>query len=139
MTQLCRARCSLDAACLSTQPAALRRRTGLAAPALVDSAECRGQVIASAFSACFLRKLPYGTLLSEAREGEAECAICQQAVRKPVLVPCGHLFCDGCLRRWLESRHAPIDGTCPLCRSVVQPAHLRFSLDGSAWLLPHWF
>nr|XP_041631021.1 E3 ubiquitin-protein ligase RNF5-like [Drosophila kikkawai]XP_041631022.1 E3 ubiquitin-protein ligase RNF5-like [Drosophila kikkawai] len=47
----------------------------------------------------------------------AECSICLDSVRYPVVTCCGHLFCWPCLRRWITS--APERLHCPLCRSPV--------------------
>lgn len=46
----------------------------------------------------------------------AECPICLEAIRKPVELPCSHVFCEHCIRKWKETRRCV---TCPLCRKVV--------------------
>ena len=47
-----------------------------------------------------------------------ECAIClsdQKIGQMATRMPCGHLFCGGCLVRWLEKSN-----TCPVCRYEVE-------------------
>lgn len=41
------------------------------------------------------------------------CAVCRDALRLPSVLPCGHVFCAGCLRRMVEAKTAL---TCPTCR-----------------------
>eukprot|EP00960_Hanusia_phi_P049045 759327-Hanusia_phi.AAC.9 len=57
----------------------------------------------------------------------------------PVKLICGHIFCDDCVMQWLE--RSLIDGTCPLCRQVVQPAaYVYISMkSGEVGLLPQLF
>lgn len=43
-----------------------------------------------------------------------ECAICMKLLLEPVSVPCGHTFCQVCLRRSLGYR-----GLCAVCRAPV--------------------
>jgi len=43
---------------------------------------------------------------------DAECAVCHELLRRARVLPCGHLFCDDCLSRWLRARD-----TCPTCRT----------------------
>merc|ERR1719440_1808923 len=42
-----------------------------------------------------------------------ECPICSSLLYKPLAIPCGHAFCEECLRRSLDHTSA-----CPLCREV---------------------
>ena len=46
----------------------------------------------------------------------AECAICMDAIDHAdhTTTNCGHAFCKGCIREWLESNMA-----CPMCRTQV--------------------
>jgi len=41
-----------------------------------------------------------------------ECAICQDVLNRPVVLPCKHLFCSECLAASLKLKHM-----CPLCRA----------------------
>uniref|UniRef100_A0A674B0K9 RING-type domain-containing protein n=1 Tax=Salmo trutta TaxID=8032 RepID=A0A674B0K9_SALTR len=44
------------------------------------------------------------------------CAVCQQVLRDPVSITCGHRFCRQCITRYWE-KHAPSgDYDCPQCR-----------------------
>eukprot|EP00286_Rhodomonas_abbreviata_P015052 CAMPEP_0181317742 /NCGR_PEP_ID=MMETSP1101-20121128/16632_1 /TAXON_ID=46948 /ORGANISM="Rhodomonas abbreviata, Strain Caron Lab Isolate" /LENGTH=226 /DNA_ID=CAMNT_0023425159 /DNA_START=24 /DNA_END=701 /DNA_ORIENTATION=- len=57
-----------------------------------------------------------------------ECPICLNPVTKPSLTKCGHLFCDGCIRSWLESNKR-----CPHCRarSYTRDLRLIFAFNSS--------
>ena len=65
------------------------------------------------------------------------CAICVGPLRQCVtLVPCGHLFCKGCIASWARlNAHS----TCPICRSssVTKPVPLRAVDEVSKLLLGH--
>ena len=54
---------------------------------------------------------------------EITCAICQDLLNEPKILPCLHSFCTGCLKEWL-GRLAKLDPSkrhleCPLCRAKV--------------------
>ena len=54
---------------------------------------------------------------------ELTCAICQDLLNEPKILPCLHSFCTGCLKEW-SSRLANLDPSkrhleCPLCRAKV--------------------
>ena len=53
---------------------------------------------------------------------EVTCAICQDLLNEPKILPCLHSFCTGCLKDWL-GRLANLDPSghleCPLCRVRV--------------------
>ena len=54
---------------------------------------------------------------------ELTCAICQDLLNKPKILPCLHSFCTGCLKEW-SGRLANLDPSkrhleCPLCRAKV--------------------
>uniref|UniRef100_A0A674AG43 Uncharacterized protein n=1 Tax=Salmo trutta TaxID=8032 RepID=A0A674AG43_SALTR len=49
-------------------------------------------------------------------EDQSSCAVCQQVLRDPVSITCGHRFCRQCITRYWE-KHAPSgDYDCPQCR-----------------------
>ena len=54
---------------------------------------------------------------------ELTCAICQDLLNEPKILPCLHSFCTGCLKKW-SGRLANLDPSkrhleCPLCRAKV--------------------
>ena len=54
---------------------------------------------------------------------ELTCAICQDLLNEPKILPCLHSFCMGCLKEW-SGRLANLDPSkrhleCPLCRAKV--------------------
>ena len=54
---------------------------------------------------------------------ELTCAICQELLNEPRILPCLHSFCTGCLKEW-SGRLAKLDPSkrhleCPLCRAKV--------------------
>ncbi|XP_060113840.1 E3 ubiquitin-protein ligase TRIM39-like [Heteronotia binoei] len=57
-----------------------------------------------------------GSLLEELRQ-EATCPICLDFLKEPVIVGCGHGFCQACITQWWEEMDAP---SCPQCRKVFQ-------------------
>ncbi|KAM9003788.1 tripartite motif-containing protein 10 isoform X2 [Sarcophilus harrisii] len=60
-------------------------------------------------------------------EDEVNCPICQDILREPVTIDCGHNFCRGCLTRYCEIP-GPGPGeqpTCPLCKDPFCPGGLR--------------
>ncbi|KAM4663578.1 E3 ubiquitin-protein ligase RNF213-like [Discoglossus pictus] len=50
---------------------------------------------------------------SELRFGIQMCPVCQEDPKEPVCLPCGHIFCQLCLKKWLETRNM----NCPLCKA----------------------
>lgn len=69
----------------------------------------------------FVASLPEVVVTKEDLDVEttnAECAIClsdQKLGQLATRMPCGHLFCGECLRRWLEKSN-----NCPVCRYEVE-------------------
>ncbi|CAG2189865.1 unnamed protein product [Mytilus edulis] len=50
---------------------------------------------------------------------EMECPICFEDFVLPKLLPCGHTFCDNCVRKCSISSEGVISLICPLCRSTT--------------------
>lgn len=42
------------------------------------------------------------------------CSICYDNFTNPIMLPCTHVFCGGCLLKWMQNGNA-----CPECRSVI--------------------
>eukprot|EP01043_Picozoa_sp_COSAG02_P093271 COSAG02_NODE_29805_length_562_cov_1.224622_1_plen_144_part_10 len=58
------------------------------------------------------------------------CSICLELLCRPAQPPCGHVFCQHCIRRAvLAQRRAGRAVTCPLCRAAFAPATLTPSTD----------
>ena len=54
---------------------------------------------------------------------ELTCAICQDLLNEPKILPCLHSFCTDCLKKW-SGRLANLDPSkrhleCPVCRARV--------------------
>ncbi|KAH7618810.1 putative RING finger and transmembrane domain-containing protein 2 [Nannochloris sp. 'desiccata'] len=60
-----------------------------------------------------------------------ECAICQEDVRNPLRLICGHIFCSDCVEEWLAR-----ESSCPMCRREVRRANLKPKNDGGTSLVP---
>jgi E3 ubiquitin-protein ligase RNFT1 len=60
-----------------------------------------------------------------------ECAICQDDVRNPLRLICGHIFCEDCVEEWLAR-----ESSCPMCRREVRRATLKPKNDGATSLMP---
>ena len=55
-------------------------------------------------------------------ESLLECPICMTVVVKPVVTPCGHLFCEGCIAKYVHETHrggALSGAQCPQCRQSI--------------------
>ena len=51
---------------------------------------------------------------------EDECPICYEIMQAPIILACGHTFCEDCAQEWCGR-----DRTCPLCRAPVQKKDLQ--------------
>jgi len=59
--------------------------------------------------------IPYSELKNHT--DEPNCPICNQDFTEPAKTPCGHVFCDFCIRTWFDHVEH-----CPMCNTVhVQP------------------
>ncbi|XP_012866707.1 PREDICTED: RING finger protein 151 [Dipodomys ordii] len=43
------------------------------------------------------------------------CSVCHGVLKRPVRLPCSHIFCQKCILRWLARQN-----TCPCCRKEVK-------------------
>jgi len=48
------------------------------------------------------------------------CAICYNLVYEPVQTPCSHVFCNSCLKPWIEQKQ-----TCPMDNKAVSSSSLK--------------
>jgi len=42
------------------------------------------------------------------------CSICMELITNPILIECTHIFCGGCLVKWLKTNN-----NCPYCRTAI--------------------
>lgn len=52
--------------------------------------------------------------------GMFECNICFETPRDPIVTRCGHLYCWGCVYRWMRQR-AGGASQCPVCKAAISP------------------
>ncbi|XP_075066136.1 E3 ubiquitin-protein ligase RNF213 [Mixophyes fleayi] len=52
---------------------------------------------------------------SVSRYGMPTCAICQGDPNEPICLECNHVFCQSCLRQWLDTGYM----ICPLCKAQI--------------------
>ncbi|KAG1363776.1 putative E3 ubiquitin-protein ligase XERICO [Cocos nucifera] len=68
-----------------------------------------------------VKPIRFGSAFGRRRQQAIDCRVCLVRFEPESVVnrlPCGHLFHETCLERWLDYHHA----TCPLCRSHLLPA-----------------
>lgn len=55
--------------------------------------------------------------IEEVVTAATECGICflSWVGKAPTTTPCGHVFCQKCIKRWLKNREKP----CPYCRELI--------------------
>ncbi|KAL0233287.1 hypothetical protein GEMRC1_012032 [Eukaryota sp. GEM-RC1] len=60
-------------------------------------------------------------------EGLLTCAICCDILQSPLVLECGHCYCNSCIKGLLSSSS---DGCCPTCRrpGLLEKAHVCFDL-----------
>lgn len=54
--------------------------------------------------------------------GMFDCNICLETASDPVVTMCGHLYCWGCIYKWLRLRED--SPQCPICKTEVAREHL---------------
>lgn len=94
---------------------------------VLERASLAGQALAS------WRGASYGTqpTAEELAMAPRECPICQDSLRSPIRLVCGHLYCEDCVEEWLAR-----ESTCPMCRTVVRRPTLKPRGDGATSLFP---
>ena len=60
-----------------------------------------------------------------------ECAICQDEIKHPLRLVCGHIFCEECVEEWLAR-----EASCPMCRREVRRATMKPRGDGATSVFP---
>ncbi|KAF6106829.1 hypothetical protein HJG60_019506 [Phyllostomus discolor] len=59
---------------------------------------------------------------------EVTCPICQELLREPMSLDCGHSFCEECITAYSESGSPQdLECCCPVCQSRYQPWNLQFN------------
>jgi hypothetical protein len=61
---------------------------------------------------------------------ETECPICFDSTKDYHVLPCGHKFHEGCIKKWVATSICSNRTTCPVCRSVIPETASR-KLDPS--------
>ena len=51
------------------------------------------------------------------------CKLCGNVLRNPRTTPCGHVFCQGCIERWVKEY-----GVCPQRCRELEPQHLTWAV-----------
>uniref|UniRef100_A0A8C4SXM5 GTPase IMAP family member 4-like n=1 Tax=Erpetoichthys calabaricus TaxID=27687 RepID=A0A8C4SXM5_ERPCA len=49
------------------------------------------------------------------------CPVCSHVLRDPVSIPCGHSFCNGCLKSFWDKNEKKEDYKCPVCTCIFNP------------------
>ncbi|XP_037768587.1 zinc finger protein RFP isoform X2 [Chelonia mydas] len=92
--------------------------------------------IAGGVSSTELRKVkltqfhcPEGAMAAESPleslQNEAACPICWELFKNPVVIDCGHSFCQVCITQCWQGSDANF--TCPQCRETAQQRNLRLN------------
>ena len=53
---------------------------------------------------------------SPPRDDLFDCNICLETASEPVVTLCGHIYCWGCIYKWLEVQEGP---QCPICKASI--------------------
>ena len=62
-------------------------------------------------------------------QSKYECRICLEPAKEPVITQCGHLYCWGCMDKWLSQNHSVLQ--CPMCKAGISREKLiPIFLDG---------
>ncbi|KAK0216540.1 SNF2 family N-terminal domain-containing protein [Armillaria nabsnona] len=64
----------------------------------------------------------------EAKDIDDECVLCGCDFERGFITACAHVFCEGCMKAWLQRREGK---ACPVCRVPVDSKNLqRFTVNG---------
>lgn len=54
---------------------------------------------------------------------ETTCSVCLESFKDPVIIDCGHIFCQACISQCCEKLNT--EAACPQCREPVQQRNFR--------------
>lgn len=104
--------------------ASLNRLTNFGMPSATDEAESEYNTIDS-----FMKSLGTSNyeqalrdVIQSWRNGNETCCICRDAMDRPTLTPCNHMFCYDCIQASYQHDHTR---RCPLCREPAGDRPLR--------------
>ncbi|KAG7442066.1 uncharacterized protein BT62DRAFT_982607 [Guyanagaster necrorhizus] len=64
----------------------------------------------------------------EAKDIDDECVLCGCEFERGFITVCAHVFCEGCMKAWLQRREGK---ACPVCRVPVDPKNMqKFAVSG---------
>jgi superfamily II DNA or RNA helicase len=55
------------------------------------------------------------------------CSICMELITNPILIECTHIFCGGCLIKWLKNNN-----NCPYCRATINSTDKLIAIDNNS-------
>jgi len=64
----------------------------------------------------------YATAAEVVQQGN-ECSICFGEFQSPIVLPCNHMYCEGCIEEWFVTKRA-----CPICRRITELAAVGTSI-----------
>lgn len=64
------------------------------------------------------------------------CSVCLEEISQPCETPCGHVFCNECLRGSLKFQRPWTRGNCPLCRTAISLFSVRDAQTGDPLEMP---
>lgn len=76
----------------------------------------------------FSSTAPFGRYATreEILEADDSCSVCQDDFQRPIMLDCGHMFCEECISSWFAR-----ENTCPICRAKQENVNMKFT-DGSS-------
>ena len=82
------------------------------------------------------------TAAKEAMEklsNQLSCSVCLEEYRRPRVLPCLHVFCEGCLEKLVETQRDKMKARCPNCRKPAPLPEGGVSSLPSAFYIQHLF
>lgn len=81
-------------------------------PLLADDLELKRSILACLLEGERHPDLSSVRVVQEAAFDDRECSVCRDEICGPTTLPCGHVFCIGCITQWSLEKE-----TCPTCRA----------------------